>query len=146
VFRGDDFYIADKNGVEIDVSHDFRRAVFPGEPALVRGTRIVIEVPFEGDRNLWDVRPSTFGGGYPEIDIRGDVVQITIQFSDDTADQERLRKQIDDVVNRLTEVVGHLRRDVDNHNAQVPDRIKQAIERKREKAMRSMLSLALAFR
>ena len=33
-------YIESRSGTKIDVSHDFRRAVFPGERAIVQGTRL----------------------------------------------------------------------------------------------------------
>ena len=48
VLHSDQQYIKNQSGTQIDVSHDFRRAVFPGERAVVRGTKIDIAIPFEG--------------------------------------------------------------------------------------------------
>ena len=60
VLHSDKRYITNQSGAQIDVSHDFRRAVFPGERAVVRGTRIDIAIPYEGDPMLWQIdRKST---------------------------------------------------------------------------------------
>ena len=56
VLHSDQQYIKNQSGTQIDVSHDFRRAVFPGERAVVRGTRIDIAIPFEGNPMLWQAR------------------------------------------------------------------------------------------
>jgi hypothetical protein len=39
-------YIKNQTGTQIDVTHDFKRAVFPGERAVVRGTEVDIAIPF----------------------------------------------------------------------------------------------------
>ena len=59
VLHLDQRYIKRKTGTQIDVSHDFRRAIFPGNRHVVRGTTIDIAIPFEGDSMLWSVRAST---------------------------------------------------------------------------------------
>ena len=42
VLHTSQYYIENQEGIQIDVSHDFRRAVFPGERAVVQGTRLDI--------------------------------------------------------------------------------------------------------
>jgi hypothetical protein len=39
--------------VDVDVSHYFTRAVFPGERALISGYRVVIHIPFDGDASVF---------------------------------------------------------------------------------------------
>ena len=86
VLHSDKRYIKNQSGTQIDVSHDFRRAVFPGERAVVRGTRIDIAIPFEGNPMLWKIRASTFSmGGYPDIEIQNNEVLFSISFPDDSA-------------------------------------------------------------
>lgn len=47
--------------VDIDVSRDPRRYIRDSSrPFHIKGTRIVVHVPFTGDRELFDVRPSTY--------------------------------------------------------------------------------------
>ena len=60
ILHTDQYYIENQTGTKIDVSHDFRRAVFPGERAMVQGTRLDIAIPYEGDSVLWRIQASTF--------------------------------------------------------------------------------------
>ncbi len=95
ILHTDQYYIENNQGTKIDVSHDFLRAVLPGERAIVQGTRLDIAIPYEGDPTLWRIRPSIFSlGGYPEIEVKGDVIILSIQFPDDSADAKTLKSEI----------------------------------------------------
>ena len=125
-------YIKDQTGVQIDVSHDIRRVIFPSQRAVIKGTRLDIAIPFEGDPGLWKIRASTFSvSGYPEIDIRGNEVIFGVSFPDDSADQESLRSEIERWIDSLTNAVGNLKTDVDSHNNSAPEKIRQVLEGKR---------------
>ena len=128
-------YIKDQTGIQIDVSHDFRRAVFPGERAVVKGTRVEIAIPFEGDPMLWRIRASTFSlSGYPEMEIRNSEVVFAVSFPDDSAEPDKLRADIESLTKSLVEAVTYLRRDVDNYNNSAPNKIRAALARKIELA------------
>ena len=50
-----------KEEVEIDVSGDPMRDIFPnGRPILIPGIKVIVSVPYRGDKELWHFRPSTF--------------------------------------------------------------------------------------
>lgn len=132
----EDQFIQDQKAIEIDVSHDFRRAVTPGRRAVVSGTRIELAIPFVGDPELWNVRPSTFSlSGYPQVEVKKDHIVIGFEFPDDDAQPERLKRDIEQVVSHLAETVKNLNRDVAVHNDRAPAQIRQRLERKREKAL-----------
>lgn len=131
----DQQYIENHSGTQIDVSHDVRRAVFSGERAEVRGTKIDIAIPFEGDPMLWRLKASTWSmGGYPEIDVRNGEILFSISFPDDSVNPDQLKADIDRNIKSLEGAVGYLKNDVDRHNASVPGAIKNALNRKRETA------------
>ena len=126
-------YIKGQTGVQVDVSHDFRRAIFPGERASVKGTRLDIAIPFEGDPELWKIRASTFSlGGYPDIAVRGNEIVFGITFPDDSVDQGNLRSDIERETKSLMDAVSFLKSDVDKHNESAPGIIRQVLERKRK--------------
>ena len=134
VLHSDQRYIEDQTPEQIDVSHDFRR-VPPGQRAVVSGTCLTIAIPFEGTKRLWKIRPSTYGlSGYPEIEIHSDRITLSVKFADDSANPERLKLEIDRRIKSLTDAVGYLRNDVDNHNLSAVQRIRTAIEQKRKVA------------
>ena len=131
ILHTDRYYIENQSGTKIDVSHDFRRAVFPGERAIVQGTRLDIAIPYEGDAVLWKLQALTFSvSGYPKIEVRDNEVILTLTFPDDSADSEKMKSTIDRQINSLSEAVNYLLRDVENHNKSAPGSIKSVIQRK----------------
>ena len=143
VLHSDQQYIKNQSGTQIDVSHDFRRAVFPGERAVVRGTRIDIAIPFEGDPMLWRIRASTWSsGGYPEIKVENGEIIMSVSFPDDSANPERLKSDISGSIKSLEGALGYLKNDVANHNNSVRNAVKQALKRKRDLAQASTGAIA----
>lgn len=135
VLYSDQHYIKNQTAIQMDVSHDFRRAVFPGTRAIVAGTKIVIAIPFEGDSSLWKLRASTYGlSGYPEIRIGESEISFSISFPDDSADTEILKSDIERNVRLLEQGVGFLRSDINKHNNSAENRIKEVLQRKRQLA------------
>lgn len=135
ILHTDQYYIENQSGTKIDVSHDFRRAVFPGERAIVQGTLLDIAVPYEGDAGLWRLQASTFSvSGYPEIEVRDNEIMLTVTFPDDSADPAKTKSDIDRQIRSLADAVNYLRRDVENHNKSAPGSVKSAIQRKRQLA------------
>lgn len=131
ILHSEDLYILSETGTQVDVSHDFNREL-PGIRSFVKGTKVEIGIPFEGDPMLWRVRASTFSlGGYPEIDICNNEIVFSVTFPDDSADTNSLRADIERHTESLVDAVGHLKRDVENHNNSAPNIIRQALERKR---------------
>jgi len=131
----DQYYIENQTGTKIDVSQDFHRAVFRGERAVVQGTRLDIAIPYEGDSLLWRIRPSTFSlSGYAEIEVRDEIIILSITFPDDSADSQKLKSHIDRNIQSLADAVQNLKRDVENHNNSAPQTVSSALQRKRHLA------------
>ncbi len=131
----DNHYIEGQKGTELDVTHHFDRVVVPGERAIVKGTTLHIAIPYSGDRNLWRIQPSTYSlSGYPELEIRDDVVVFACTFPDDSANTERLKGEIQNNIKSLGDAVANLGRDVENHNRTAPQAIRSALSQKRTKA------------
>lgn len=127
--------IEDKRTIHVDVSHDFSRAILPGENAHVPGTQLRIAIPYEGEEYLWDIRPSQYSlGGYPEIDVFSDKVILTFSFPDDSPDQTKLKCDIERAVTALSDTVNNQMTDVELHNRTAPDRIKARLADKRQKS------------
>lgn len=136
-------YIDSQRGTQIDVSHDFRRAAFGGERIVVKGTTINIAIPFSGDPNLLRIRPSTYSlSGYPELEVRDDVVVFSCSFPDDSPEPERLRGEIQRTLSSLADAVNYLANDVNNHNRQAAEEVKAALSRKLTKAKSALNAVA----
>ncbi|HWD40372.1 MAG TPA: hypothetical protein VG944_16100, partial [Fimbriimonas sp.] len=132
----DDYHIEDQRSLQVDARLDPGRAFFPGDrPYHIPGTQLRIAIPFDGDPTFWRIRPSRYiSGGYPEIDVSGNLILLTHQFADDAANPAKLREAIDRHVAALKDAVANLHRDVQQHNASVPGTIKAELDRKRQQA------------
>jgi len=131
-----DYHIEDQRSVQVDARHDPNRMFFPGDrPYHIPGTQLTIAIPFDGDPMLWKIRPSSWSsGGYPEIDLHGNLVQLMHQFADDAANPSKLKQEIDRQVQALKNAVDTLHRDVEQHNKTAPGTIKAELDRKRQQA------------
>jgi hypothetical protein len=137
VLHVDQQHIESQRTIKIDVSRDFRRAVMPGRRAVVPATEVAIAIPYDGEQNLWRIRPSTFSlSGYPELDVHDDRIVLHFSFPDDSPeDQQRLKGEIERDIKYLAETVANQRRDVEQHDRTAPDRIRARLKAKREKAL-----------
>lgn len=135
VLHTDDYFIEDQSGTTIDVSHDHARFIVPGDRAEVPGTRLQIAIPYEGDRQLWKLRPSTYSlSGWPAINAYDDRIVLTITFPDDSVDEAGLKRRIDSEIESLQKAVGTIQSDVKRHNESIPTQIANAIEKRRQRA------------
>jgi hypothetical protein len=143
ILHADKHYVENISGTRIDVSHDFNRAVFPGERAIVQGTRVDVAIPFEGDPQLWRIRATTFSPiSYPKIEIKNDRVVVTYSFPDDSPDPERLKQRIHQDIASLSSAVGYLARDVEKHNCNIKPAIRSALASKHKNALAAMNAVA----
>lgn len=143
VLQSDKQYIRSQSGTEIDVSHDFNRANFHGGRPVVRGTKIELAIPFEGDPMLWRLSASTWStGGYPEIDIMNDEIVMSVCFPDDSINPGRIKTSIERGIKSLEEAVRYLRDDVIRHNDGIKKSISQTLSKKREMAQAAVGAIA----
>ena len=120
--------------VGIDVSRDPMRAIMDPYSDAVRnypGYRIVVHLPFEGDGDVFKLRPSSFTLNPPRSRIAHRELLLTIEYPHDTS------PDIDATVNRVDRVgepVAHLSRaDIDAFNGSLQHRARQAIELRRQR-------------
>lgn len=136
VLRTEEYYIEEQRSVQVDARRDPNRFYFLGDrPCHIPGTQLTIVIPFEGDPQLWKIRASTYSvSGYPDIDVRANVVLLEHQFADDAANSQKLKEEIDRQVASLVRAVEYLRKDIEGHNASAPATIKAELDRKRQQA------------
>lgn len=142
-FEADKCYIDGQKGTQLDVTYDFNRIAFPGERIVVKGTTLHIAVPYTGDKNLWRIQASTFSvSGYPEIEIRDDVIVFDYTFPDDSANVQLLKSEIQRNIKSLVEAVSYQKHDVENHNRTAPATVRSVLEQKRVKAQTAIGAIA----
>ena len=87
---------------------DPNRLFFPDHaaPTTFRALNSPLPSLLKAIPRLWKIRPSSFSlSGYAEIDLREGFVLLRHQFADDTADPSRLKQEIDQQVQRISEAI-----------------------------------------
>ncbi|WP_459195754.1 hypothetical protein [Wukongibacter baidiensis] len=127
-------YIDNKQSTKI-TEYDF----FDKKPYQVSGTRFDVCIPFKGDSLLFKLRASTYSlSGYPEIEVRDNLLLIPIEYGDLNASGEEIKKIIDSNIKKIASAIDNLNRDVREHNGKISKAVSDAINKKVDKAKKSL--------
>lgn len=97
-------------------------------------TRVSYIVPFEGDRNLWKLTPSSFGVNHPHGEVRERVLIIT--FEERLLDPQTVRAQFENNLKLVRSNLQTSRQDVERSNQELLGALRGRIEQRRAKLER----------
>ncbi len=123
--------------VQIDVSGDPGRDIFPrGKSVFVPGIRVVVSIPYRGDKELWYLLPSTFQLSAPWGAIRvaptGSEGTLEIIFKQPTDESlERIKTDLDRRLRDIEFFLSHQRTDLAGYDGQLQRDIVLAVENRR---------------
>ena len=126
--------VADQRETKVDMSHDFR--YMPrrdGQPNMVDGSTVEITVPFSGDPQLFEVRPTTFSMNPPRADVRGNT--LILQFTGVNQSTDQVKSGIDKALSDIETHLGRLQGTAAALNASLHGIASVAIEARREKLL-----------
>lgn len=126
--------VVDQRETQIDVSHDPLRNVRDrSRPAYVPGTEVEFTVPFDGDRDILDVRPTKRTLNPPRAYVADDELRICIRGFDLAPDA--VKKEFDATLSQIRSHLQTLRNDTSKLNAQLPSLAYDSIESRRQKLL-----------
>jgi hypothetical protein len=137
-------YIADKYRIEVPALHrdgalldepveTFIEVNDYGRQIRVPATLVTLTVPFDGDKDMFYVRPSTFDTAPPRAAISGQrvILQLTVQASE----QDRVKNTLDRVLDDIERYLGWQRTTIDEFN-NLPVRGREVLEARRQRLLR----------
>lgn len=130
----EDEAVADQQETQLDVSQDPNRFIRdPSRPFYVDGTRVTLEVPFEGDANFFNIRANTFTISPPVADIQGNTLLLSVSGTNLTTEgtKSQLYRSLDEIKKHL----GWIENDVKPFNEQLGKLAREAIEARRQKLL-----------
>jgi hypothetical protein len=128
-----DKWAADEKEVTVDVN-DYGRTI------RIPGQRIEVEIPFEGDQELFFARASTASLNPPRASIRGQMLLVSQQVAHN--EQGDVAAAIDRTVNDIEQGLAWVRADVGSFNATLPRLAQDAIDSRRERVLKNKGRLA----
>ena len=125
--------------IQIDVRGDPRRDIFDqGRPILIPGIKVVVSVPFIGDKELWHLLPSTFQVSAPLGTVHdnsgGEGAELDLAFRQ-PADEplEQIKSALDRRLNDIEFFINSQARDLDGYASQLRSQIASAIADRRSR-------------
>lgn len=119
----------------------FDRAFYGHDTVEVDGVRVRFAYPFEGDYKLFTYRASTFSlSGYPSIEISDSFVILTNEYQVSGGyrlpDAEEIARSFSGMIAEIRRGAEYLNKDIDSHNASLPDLARRKIEERQDIAMK----------
>ena len=102
--REDGITVSPPREVDVDVSRDFRRAVYGHGPHHVKGISVTFSVPFIGDQEMFFVRPNSFDTAPPRGQVGQTFLEVTYSGVDLNA--EDLKRQFADFLASTKKYLG----------------------------------------
>lgn len=126
--------VVDQRETQIDVSHDpLRNVPDRSRPAYVTGTEVEFTVPFDGDRSVLDMKPTTYTLNPPRASVADDELRICIRGIDLAPDT--VKREFDTMLSQIQRHLQTLRNETSKLNAQLPSLASDSIERRRQKLL-----------
>jgi hypothetical protein len=97
------------------------------------GTRVTFFVPYEGEKDLFFCRPSTFNFNPPRATVTKNEAQFVYERLDHNADA--VKSEFGRDLANLREYLGWIERDVNQFNSQLMQKIRQRVEWRRQKIL-----------
>lgn len=123
---------ADVDDVQVDVSRDPHRVVFNRSKPLMRpGTATTVEIPFEGEEDLFRCVASKRSLSPPRGAVDGRLVKHRITQTNPDANE--VRKGIDEWVREIETNLERIENDLNPWNDRLPQSARARLERRRKK-------------
>ncbi len=102
-------------------------------PALIPGIRVIYGVPFEGAKDLFDVRPTGFTLNPPAVAAVSDSILTYIYeyFADAKLQADAIKARLRQDIAALSPWIGWINHDVDELRRTVEQRVRVALQRRK---------------
>lgn len=131
VLEEDKTYITHQE-IDIDVSRDPMRMVLDRRrPFYIKGVEVTYHVPFKGDRDLFHIRPATFGSAPPIADVTENELLLKYQSLDNNA--EAIRSAHQRSLDEIRRHLAWLQESIAGFNSTVGQDIQNAVLQRKQK-------------
>ena len=129
-------YVDGPYEVDIDVSHPNRLIIDRNRPVYIKGTKVVVVVPFSGDGRLFYYKPSTSSLNPPRGEIKESGVHLIYELTEHNS--EMLKKEYQKDLDKIEKYLEWISRDIDQFNKDLENYIKQLISQRKNKLLKDM--------
>jgi hypothetical protein len=126
----DQMYREPAKEVKVDVSHDPGRYFSPyTTDRRITGYRVVVRVPFTGDKGVFELRPNQFTFNPPRARIDGDELALTLEYPHDK--QPEIDAEVNGTIGIVQQWLGWAHGEIDSFNRTLEQEALNAIAGRR---------------
>lgn len=126
---------------EIDVRGRFDYAVIDNdEPHYVKGTSLTIAIPFEGEEQLFNFRPSAVTSYFPRGRIINNEIHLT--YNDVNMKPEDVKKLYENDLRIIRQHLQSISSNVEQHNKSLEPKIRELISQRKDKILKEQNMVA----
>ena len=129
-----DQWTASEIEASIDVRyHPDRWIMDKSRPCLVPGQRITIEVPVEGEMELFQFQASTQNFSPPYAIIRGNSLFLSFEIPGDSQQKRDIQAEANGILDQIVQHLGWIENDLRPYNTSLPTEAERSITARRER-------------
>ena len=133
----ENLYVDGPYEVDIDVSQDPNRFIIDrNRPVYIKGTKVVVVIPFSGDGKLFYYKPTTFSLNPPRGEVKKSEVHLIYELTEHNP--EMLKKEYQKDLNEIEKYLERASKDVNQFNENLKKDIKQFISQRKNKLLKDM--------
>jgi len=130
----DQIHISDTHEVDIDVSQDQMRAIFDrSKPVYIKGVSITISIPFDGNGELFNYKPSRFDFNPPRGIIKDN--ELLMIYETLEQDVEKIKKAYEHDINSVKKYLGYTNQQINNYNQELDGFLRDIIKKRKKKLL-----------
>jgi len=112
--------------MDVDVSRDPMRIIFDrSNPFYIKGTEITVRVPFKGDANMFQVRPSTFHMNPPRGIVHANEIHLIYVRTDNNA--SAVKSEYQSAISDIKQHLGWLESSISQFNGNIGQQVQSLI-------------------
>jgi len=133
----ENLYVDGPYEVDIDISQDPNKFIIDrNRPVYIKGTKVVVVVPFSGDGRLFYYKPSTFSQNPLRGEVKESGVHLIYELTEH--DSEMLKQGYQRDLNEIEKYLEWIYRDVNQFNENLKKDIRQFISQRKNKLLKDM--------
>jgi hypothetical protein len=142
VLHPDKWWMDKPEEIKFDVSWDYQRRAItdPSRPVYIPGHRVVVHIPFTGEKDVFKLTPSTRNWNPPRARIGDDELVKVIEYPHDTP--ANVKSEAQALVGQVQQFLGWAAADIEAFNGTLEQRARAAVQQRRERVVQNYAHLA----
>ncbi|GAA0082873.1 hypothetical protein [Clostridium sp. CTA-6] len=137
VLHEEEISIIEQKEIDVDVSHEWDRAISDRtRPFYIKGNSITIGIPYEGDRELFYLKPSTFSTIIPCGVVKD--TDLLLTFENTNLTSEQIKSGLDKNIKLIKQYIDWQNESILPFNDNLKNYLKQLFFKRKDKLLKDL--------